>query len=80
MNWLSEDLEASLAMVIGEAELGMLARAVVVAEILDDDGERALAILTTPGLTEWESLGMCRYGAASIEGSAGVDILTGGEE
>lgn len=80
MKWLCEDLEASLAMVIGEAELGMLARAVVVAEILDDEGERTLTVFTTPGLTEWDSLGMCRYGAASIEGSAASDLFNGGGE
>ncbi|MFF4408489.1 hypothetical protein ACFY1P_29595 [Streptomyces sp. NPDC001407] len=80
MNWLCEDLEASLAMVIGEAELGMLARAVVIAEILDDDGERNLRVLTTPGLTEWDSLGMCRYGAAAIEGFAGADFTNGADE
>ncbi|MFC4512215.1 hypothetical protein [Streptomyces ehimensis] len=77
MNWLCEDMEASLAMVVGEAELGLLARAVVVAEILDDDGERTLTVLTTPGLTEWDSLGMCRYGAAAIEGSAAADFTNG---
>ncbi|MEV4741585.1 hypothetical protein [Streptomyces sp. NPDC049555] len=80
MNWLAEDVEASLAIVIGEAELGMLARAVVVAEILDDDGERTLTVLGTPGLADWDALGMCRYGAASIEASAAADFLTGGDE
>ncbi|WP_116211599.1 hypothetical protein [Streptomyces olivoreticuli] len=80
MNWLCKDLEASLAMVFGEAELGMLARAVVIAEILDDDGERNLTVFTTPGLAEWDALGMCRYGAAAIEASAGADFANGADE
>ncbi|CAM5309959.1 hypothetical protein SABIM44S_00150 [Streptomyces abikoensis] len=69
-----------MAEVLGEFEVGILARAVVVAEVLDDDGEQALFVMATPRVTEWDALGLCRYGAASIEGAAAADFLTGGDE
>ncbi|MEU9775289.1 hypothetical protein [Streptomyces sp. NPDC047968] len=71
MSALTEDLEAALAVVMAENERGLLARAVVVVEVLDDDGERTLSVLTTPGLPDWDALGMCRFGVLSIENPAG---------
>ncbi|WP_159393259.1 hypothetical protein [Streptomyces rimosus] len=37
VNELAEEVEAALAKVFGEWELGLLARAVVIAELLDED-------------------------------------------
>ncbi|MEU5428468.1 hypothetical protein ACH4UT_23430 [Streptomyces sp. NPDC020799] len=80
MNELGEQLEEALAEVLGEDERGMLARAVVIAEVLDDDGERTLMVMTTPGVTKWDALGLCRYGALCIEGPAASHFAGGGEE
>jgi hypothetical protein len=76
---LTVDLEKSLAEVLAEHERGMLARAVVVAEVLDDEGDRSLSVLTTPGMPEWDALGLCRYGALSIEGPAAAFFSEDGE-
>ncbi|MFI9228632.1 hypothetical protein [Streptomyces rimosus] len=67
MNELAEEVEAALAEVFGEWELGLLARAVVIAELLDEDGERTLSVITTPGVPDWDTVGLCRYGALSAE-------------
>ncbi|MEV7524294.1 hypothetical protein [Streptomyces sp. NPDC091371] len=56
--------------VLGGHERGILSRAMVVAEVLDVDDERSLSVITTPGLSEWDALGLCRYGVLSIEGPA----------
>ncbi|MGX1668613.1 hypothetical protein [Streptomyces sp. NPDC055400] len=40
---MSNSLEDALAGVLAEHERGLLARAVVVAEVLDEDGERSLS-------------------------------------
>ncbi|MEU9120057.1 hypothetical protein AB0C96_09375 [Streptomyces sp. NPDC048506] len=79
MSALTVDMEQSLAEVLAEHERGMLARAVVVAEVLDDEGERSLSVLTTPGMPEWDALGLCRYGALSIEGPAASFFTEDGE-
>ncbi|MET9294411.1 hypothetical protein [Streptomyces sp. NPDC003077] len=63
----AEDVEAYLAEIIGEWELGMLARAVVAAEILDDAGQRTLQDLTTPAVEDWDAVGMFRCGARIVE-------------
>ncbi|MGI5526806.1 hypothetical protein ACQEVX_05065 [Streptomyces syringium] len=80
MDELGEDLEVSLAIVLGEAEMGMLTRAVVIAEVLDDDGERNLMVLTTPRLAEWDALGMCRYGQLCLEGPVTALFADGDDE
>ncbi|MFD3511931.1 hypothetical protein [Streptomyces sp. NPDC058657] len=67
---LTGDIEEALAEVLAGHEYGMLARAVVVAELLDTDGDRSLSVLATPGVPEWDVLGLCRYGVLSIEGPA----------
>lgn len=72
MSSLTEDMETALAQVLAGHERGMLARAVVVAELLDAEGERSLSVLPTPGVPEWDALGLCRYGVLSIEGPAAV--------
>ncbi|MFD8022596.1 hypothetical protein ACFV6G_19505 [Streptomyces lavendulae] len=79
MNELSEDIEAALTEVLGGHERGILSRAVIIAELLDSDGERALSIITTPGVTEWDALGLCRYGVLSIEGPAAAHFAGGSE-
>ncbi|WP_406260388.1 hypothetical protein OIA45_19610 [Streptomyces chartreusis] len=79
MSALSLDMEQSLAAVLAEHGRGMLARAVVVAEVLDDDGDRSLSVLTTPGIPEWDALGLCRYGALSVEGPAAAFFSEDGE-
>ncbi|MDJ0383211.1 hypothetical protein [Streptomyces sp. G-G2] len=79
MTDLAADIEEALTDVLGGHERGMLSRAVVVAELLDADGERTLSIITTPGVTEWDGLGMCRYGVLSIEGPA-ASHFTGGSD
>ncbi|RSO03238.1 hypothetical protein DMH18_38305 [Streptomyces sp. WAC 06783] len=53
--------------VFGEWELGLLARAVLIAELLDEDGERTLSVITTPGVPDWDTVGLCRYDALSVE-------------
>ncbi|MFF0741522.1 hypothetical protein ACFYVL_14095 [Streptomyces sp. NPDC004111] len=68
------DVEEALAEVMAGHERGMLARAVVIAELLDRDGDRSLRVLTTPGVAEWDALGLCRYGVLSIEGPAAVQF------
>ncbi|MGW1053533.1 hypothetical protein [Streptomyces sp. NPDC002521] len=70
-------LEDALAGVLAEHERGLLARAVVVAEVLDEDGARCLSILTTPGVMEWDALGLCRYGVLSVEGPAAAYFAGG---
>ncbi|WP_367132885.1 MULTISPECIES: hypothetical protein [Streptomyces] len=80
MDELGEDLEVSLAMVLGEAEIGMLSRAVVIAEVLDDNGERTLMVMTTPRISEWDALGMCRYGQLCIEGPVAALFTDGDDE
>ncbi|WP_369387212.1 hypothetical protein AB5J72_06020 [Streptomyces sp. CG1] len=70
-------LEDALAGVLAEHKRGLLARAVVVAEVLDEDGERSLSILTTPTVMEWDALGLCRYGVLSIEGPAAAYFAGG---
>ncbi|MGV9878671.1 hypothetical protein [Streptomyces sp. NPDC003006] len=57
MTDIADSLEEAPAGVLAEHERGLLARAVVVAEVLDEDGERTLSILTTPGVMEWDALG-----------------------
>ncbi|WP_185842325.1 hypothetical protein [Streptomyces sp. WAC 06725] len=52
VNELAEEVEAALAEVFGERELGLLARAVVIAELLDEDGEHTLSVITTPGVPD----------------------------
>ncbi|MEV0446266.1 hypothetical protein AB0I46_45980 [Streptomyces spectabilis] len=75
---MSTDLEEALAGVLADHERGLLARAVVVAEVFDEEGERSLSILTTPGVMEWDALGLCRYGVLSVEGPAAA-YFAGGE-
>ncbi|MGW2585886.1 hypothetical protein ACWCYZ_31975 [Streptomyces virginiae] len=70
MNDLATDVETVLTEVLGGHERGILSRAVNVAEVLDVDGERSLSVIATPGLSEWDALGLCRYGVLSIEGPA----------
>ncbi|MFD9418760.1 hypothetical protein ACFWC9_29180 [Streptomyces goshikiensis] len=79
MNELAADVEAVLTEVLGGHERGILSRAVVVAEVLDGDGERSLSIITTPSLSEWDALGLCRYGVLSIEGPAAAHFAGGSE-
>ncbi|MEU9334165.1 hypothetical protein AB0D49_13555 [Streptomyces sp. NPDC048290] len=74
---MANGLEDALAGVLAEHERGLLARAVVVAEVLDEDGERSLSILTTPGVMEWDALGLCRYGVLSVEGPAAAYFAGG---
>jgi hypothetical protein len=71
---LTGDMEEALAEVLAGHERGMLARAVVVAELLDGEGDRSLTVLATPGVPEWDALGMCRYGVLSIEGPAAAQF------
>lgn len=70
MTDLAADVEMVLTEVLGGHERGILSRAIVVAEVLDVDGERSLSVISTPGLSEWDALGLCRYGVLSIEGPA----------
>ncbi|MGG2460556.1 hypothetical protein ACO0M4_12155 [Streptomyces sp. RGM 3693] len=77
MSDVTSDVEVALAGVLAEHERGLLARAVVVAEVFDEDGERSLSILTTPGVMEWDALGLCRYGVLSIEGPAAAYFAGG---
>ncbi|GHE15317.1 hypothetical protein GCM10010339_89580 [Streptomyces alanosinicus] len=77
MSGMNTALEEALAGVLAVHERGLLARAVVVAEVLDEDGERSLSILTTPGVMEWDALGLCRYGVLSIEGPAAAYFAEG---
>ncbi|MEU1015358.1 hypothetical protein [Streptomyces sp. NPDC005898] len=77
MTDIADNLEEALAGVLAEHERGLLARAVVVAEVLDEDGERTLSILTTPGVMEWDALGLCRYGVISVEGPAAAYFAGG---
>jgi hypothetical protein len=49
---LAVDMEQSLTEVLAEHQRGMLARGVVGAELLDDEGDRALSLLTAPGMPE----------------------------
>ncbi|MFD9374605.1 hypothetical protein ACFWBH_03530 [Streptomyces sp. NPDC059999] len=79
MNELASDIETVLTEVLGGHERGILSRALVVAEVLDADGDRSLSVITTPGLSEWDALGLCRYGVLSIEGPA-ADHFTRGAE
>ncbi|MEV0446302.1 hypothetical protein AB0I84_10340 [Streptomyces spectabilis] len=74
---MSTDLEEALAGVLADHERGLLARAVVVAEVFDEEGERSLSILTTPGVMEWDALGLCRYGVLSVEGPAAAYFAGG---
>ena len=74
---MSTDLEDALAGVLAGHERGLLARAVVVAEVFDEDGERSLSILTTPRVMEWDALGLCRYGVLSVEGPAAAYFAGG---
>ncbi|WP_399932185.1 hypothetical protein [Streptomyces kanamyceticus] len=77
MTDIADSLEEALSGVLAEHERGLLARAVVVAEVLDEDGERTLSILTTPGVMEWDALGLCRYGVISVEGPAAAYFAGG---
>lgn len=77
MSDMSTDLEDALAGVLAGHERGLLARAVVVAEVFDEDGERSLSILTTPRVMEWDALGLCRYGVLSVEGPAAAYFAGG---
>ncbi|MGX1909351.1 hypothetical protein ACWIID_10845 [Streptomyces phaeochromogenes] len=74
---MASSLEDALAGVLAGHERGLLARAIVVAEVLDEDGERILSILTTPGVMEWDALGLCRYGVLSVEGPAAAYFAGG---
>ncbi|MGW0534760.1 hypothetical protein [Streptomyces sp. NPDC003032] len=73
----ADSLEEALSGVLAEHERGLLARAVIVAEVLDEDGERTLSILTTPGVMECDALGLCRYGVISAEGPAAAYFAGG---
>ncbi|WP_424217001.1 hypothetical protein ACN20G_33445 (plasmid) [Streptomyces sp. BI20] len=79
MSTLSEDIDGALSEVLAVNGRGLLARAVIVAEALDEDGERTLTVVTTPGLPDWDALGFLRYGMLSVEGPAGA-YFAGGEE
>lgn len=79
MSDLATDVETVLTEVLGGHERGILSRAVVVAEVLDVEGERSLSVITTPGLSEWDALGLCRYGVLSIEGPAAAYFTRDGE-
>ncbi|MFE2287468.1 hypothetical protein ACFXDJ_25265 [Streptomyces sp. NPDC059443] len=46
----------------------------MVAEVLDVDGERSLSVITTPGLSEWDALGLCRHEVLSIEGPTAANF------
>ncbi|MFI6088447.1 hypothetical protein [Streptomyces sp. NPDC051218] len=74
---MSNSLEDALASVLAEHERGLLARAVVVAEVLDKEDERSLSISTAPGVMEWDALGLCRYGVLSAEGPAAANFAGG---
>lgn len=43
------------------ADGAMITRYVTVAEILNDDGERELYVLATPGLKAWDSIGLLAF-------------------
>ena len=46
-------------------EASMVTRWVLIAEVIDDNGERNLADLTSPDLAYWDVAGMC---TATIQG------------
>lgn len=55
----------------GEGTL-MVNRVVVLAEVMDDDGEVSMFVGATPGTKAWQSVGMLRY-AISLEDSSTVE-------
>lgn len=54
---LAEDTHAAVADVLHRHGAGMMIKFVAVAEIMDDETERNLWMLTSPGTYEWETKG-----------------------
>lgn len=66
---LNERLHAAVSEALRDEGSMMLTRAVVLAEVIEEDGSTALFVGCTPGTQAWQSLGMLRY-AASLEDAA----------
>ncbi|TQF05562.1 hypothetical protein E6W39_29200 [Kitasatospora acidiphila] len=69
MSAFDDDLHAAIAGVLSSHGLGMLGRAVVVAEVHDDDGELGLITQPLPDtMPIWDRTGLLGYASLDLAG------------
>lgn len=47
-------------------EAGLVVRHIVIAEVIDPDGDESFRWVTSEGMADWTALGLVEYTAASI--------------
>lgn len=62
---MDED-DSGLAVTITDTDGGMVTRWVLVAEVIDTDGSYSLRITSSPGMSQWDQLGMHTFAAGHI--------------
>ncbi|WP_040281347.1 hypothetical protein [Tessaracoccus massiliensis] len=55
-----------LDVTIADTDGGIVTRWVAVAEVIDTDGGESLRIKTSPGLSQWDQLGMHTFAAGHV--------------
>jgi hypothetical protein len=58
---LADQVQGALADLLHRRDNAMLTRFVVVAEVIEQEGERALWLLAPRDMKAWESIGMLEY-------------------
>jgi hypothetical protein len=64
MDRLNAELHEAIAGVLAKHGRMMLNRALVLAETIEEDGDRAMWIGATPGTKSWDTYGLLRAGLA----------------
>ena len=69
MSVFDDDLHAAIAGVLRTHGLGMLGRALVLAEVHDEEGEIGLLTQTLPDtMPIWDRTGLLRYALSDLDG------------
>ena len=61
------DDDSGLDVTITDTDGGMVTRWVLVAEVIDTDGSDSLRITSSPGMSQWDRLGMHTFAAGRIQ-------------
>lgn len=52
--------------IVLDGESGLVVRHIVIAEVIDTDGEETFRWITSKGMADWTALGLVEYTAAAI--------------